>query len=465
MKRVLATLTLALAFLLAGSVRQQANAQVGVSVTYQTFYDELSPHGRWIDYPDYGYVWMPNMGPEFQPYSTGGHWVWTDEYEWMWVSDYDWGWAPFHYGRWFYDAGYGGWMWMPGYEWSPAWVAWRDGGDYYGWAPLRPGISISIGFGGYNPPSSYWCFAPRRYISSPRIYDYCVPRSRNVTIINNTTIINNYNRRSNVFISGGPGRRDAERYAGTIRPARFRDADRPGRAGFRNNQVSVYRPSVNRDNNRNFAPQRFDRYDRNDRTAGNNRGNTFDRPNRNNNDRNERANGNDRPGRSNVFDRPNRDVNNNNDRGNNNNDRPNRFERGNRNDNNNTPATPDRGNTPGRSVFDRGNNNNNNRPERTTPPRREQTDNNRPADRPNVFDRPNRGNRQENATPQRNNTFDRPQQQQPPRREIRTEQPRQPQQQSRPQFERREQPRMENRSGGGERRGNDGGGARRFGRG
>ena len=50
----------------------------------------------------------------------------------------------FHYGRWFYDPYYG-WLWVPGYDWSPAWVTWRGGGDYYGWAPIRPGISISIG--------------------------------------------------------------------------------------------------------------------------------------------------------------------------------------------------------------------------------------------------------------------------------------------------------------------------------
>ena len=195
MKRILTSIALALSMLLLGTSKNTASAQggIGVSISYQTFYDELSPHGRWIDYPDYGYVWSPNLGPDFQPYSTGGQWVWSDEYEWMWVSDYSWGWAPFHYGRWFHDAYYG-WMWVPGYDWSPAWVSWRTGGDYYGWAPLRPGISISIGFGNYNPPYDYWCFAPRRYINHRNIGSYCVDRSRNITIINNTTIINNYGK-------------------------------------------------------------------------------------------------------------------------------------------------------------------------------------------------------------------------------------------------------------------------------
>lgn len=235
-------------------------------VTYQTFYDELSPYGRWVENPDYGYVWVPDVDQDFRPYSTNGHWVWTDNYEWMWVSDYDWGWAPFHYGRWEEDAYYG-WIWVPGYEWSPAWVAWRDGGDYYGWAPLRPGVNISINFniGGYNPPYNYWSFVPRRHITSPRIYDYYIDRRQNVTIINYTTIIvNNYSYGNNYGFRSGPRRYDAERYCGRINPVRFRDSYSPGRTFYRNNEVSVYRPNVRRDDNRNYSPRQFDRYDRRD---------------------------------------------------------------------------------------------------------------------------------------------------------------------------------------------------------
>src|SRR4249919_932696 len=94
-----------------------------VEVSYQSFYDEMSPYGRWIDYPGYGYVWMPSVAYGFKPYATNGHWVYTDM-GWAWNSDYPWGWAAFHYGRWFYDGSFG-WMWMPGQEWAPAWVSWR----------------------------------------------------------------------------------------------------------------------------------------------------------------------------------------------------------------------------------------------------------------------------------------------------------------------------------------------------
>jgi hypothetical protein len=288
MKRILKTVAFSLLLVSGTLLQNTATAQYydeDREVSYQTFYDELSPHGQWIDYPNHGYVWVPDAGADFRPYSTKGHWVWTDNYEWMWVSDYDWGWAPFHYGRWDYDSHYG-WYWVPGYEWSSAWVSWRDGGDYYGWAPIRPGINISINFniGSYNPPNDFWCFAPRRYINSPRIYDYYVPRHNNVTIINQTTIIiNNYNYGGSYGFRSGPRRYDAERYCGRINPVRFRDSYNPGRTTFRNNEVSVYRPRVQQDNNRQYQPRNFERYDRNSNSGFRNRDNSQGQNNNNNN--------------------------------------------------------------------------------------------------------------------------------------------------------------------------------------
>lgn len=278
MKRVLKTSALALIIVLCSSLPNPASAQYDDDyydddrdVSYQTFYDELSPHGRWVDYPGQGYVWVPDAGPDFRPYSTNGHWVWTDNYEWMWVSDYDWGWAPFHYGRWDNDPYYG-WYWVPGYEWSPAWVAWRDGGDYYGWAPIRPGINISINFniGGYSPPYDFWCFTPRRYITSRSLHSHYIDRRQNVTIINQTTIINNFNYGGNYGFRSGPRRMDAERYTGRINPVRFRNSTTPGRTQFRNNEVSVYRPSIRQNNNRSIAPRQFERYDRNNAATSRN---------------------------------------------------------------------------------------------------------------------------------------------------------------------------------------------------
>ncbi|MFT4093687.1 MAG: hypothetical protein QM640_08600 [Niabella sp.] len=266
----------AMAMLFAKPVDAQPG--IGVSISFQTFYDELSPYGDWIDYPEYGYTWRPRVGSDFRPYATNGNWVYTDDYDWMWNSGYDWGWAPFHYGRWFYDPYYG-WLWVPGYDWSPAWVSWRGGGDYYGWAPIRPGISISIGFGSYNPPYDYWTFAPCRYMTSPYIGRYYYPYRNNITIFNRTTIINNYGGRGGGerYYRNGPRRGDVERYTGRINAVSVRSMNRPGRTSVSRNAISVYRPSVARNSSRDNSPRNVQRY------TGSARGNTNAASSRSNN--------------------------------------------------------------------------------------------------------------------------------------------------------------------------------------
>lgn len=212
--------------------------QVQANVSFSAFYDALSPYGQWISYGNYGQVWVPDAGQDFRPYSTNGHWVYTD-YGWTWMSDYPWGWAPFHYGRWTYDNYYG-WIWVPGEEWGPAWVSWRNSSDYYGWAPLTPGISVGVSF---NVPTAYWSFVPCRYINSPNIHNYYIDRSRNVTIINNTTVINNVrtvNRNTRYYY--GPEARDVSRVTRSeVRPVRVVNSDRPG-SSLSNNQLRIFRP-------------------------------------------------------------------------------------------------------------------------------------------------------------------------------------------------------------------------------
>src|SRR5689334_21463201 len=118
-----------------------------VSVSY--FYDALSPYGRWMNYAPYGYCWTPtNVSYGWRPYSDGD-WVYTD-YGWTWVDDEPWGWGPMHYGRWVWAEDVG-WVWVPGTTWAPAWVAWADGDDWVGWAPLPPdmGWSASVSFSNF----------------------------------------------------------------------------------------------------------------------------------------------------------------------------------------------------------------------------------------------------------------------------------------------------------------------------
>jgi hypothetical protein len=196
--------------------------------------------------PDYGYVWMPDAGADFKPYATNGHWVYTDE-GWAWDSGYPWGWATFHYGRWFFQDGYG-WMWIPGNEWAPAWVEWRNSDDYYGWAPLGPNVSFGVAIGGgYTPPPHYWSFVPHQYVGNPQMNNYYVRENNNVTIINRTTIINNttvINNGSRNHHFGGPDPNDVGRFSGRpVRPIVIRDARNPGDRG-NGNDFAAYRPRV-----------------------------------------------------------------------------------------------------------------------------------------------------------------------------------------------------------------------------
>ncbi|MBV9949847.1 MAG: hypothetical protein JOZ69_23600 [Myxococcales bacterium] len=135
------------------------------------FHAALDSHGTWADDPTYGTVWTPapaEVGPDFSPYVSDGHWAYDDD--WVWVSDHEWGWAPFHYGRWVFIEGRG-WCWIPGRVYRGAWVQWGvdDGFGYVGWAPLPPSF---VWFGGiavvlpiYVGPR--WTYCPRGDVFAP----------------------------------------------------------------------------------------------------------------------------------------------------------------------------------------------------------------------------------------------------------------------------------------------------------
>lgn len=206
-------------------------------VSYQTFYDELSPFGDWVNYPGYGYVWVPANSYGFRPYETNGFWVSTVS-GWAWASNYSWGWAPFHYGRWFRDPALG-WAWVPGYQWAPAWVQWGRYNNYYGWAPLSPGAS----FGSYMAPYDYWSFAPCNSINSRNLNRY-IYRPGNTNIVNNVTIINNYNTENNVTYQRGPDYNEVSQATKTtIRPVPVASTTKPGKAKT-GSEFKVFKPSV-----------------------------------------------------------------------------------------------------------------------------------------------------------------------------------------------------------------------------
>lgn len=219
----------------------KANASpANFGVSFQVFYNELSPFGDWVMDPTYGYVWIPFVDQNFQPYVSNGYWTMTN-FGNTWVSHYDWGWAPFHYGRWFWSNFYG-WAWVPGYEWGPAWVSWRTGGGFYGWAPLGPGMNIGIHI---NIPARHWVFIPQRRFRAGFYHRYMVPNYHVAHIYNRTTFINNTYVYNNTTYYTGPNRREIERVTRSSVPVyQVNDSARPGRAIVQNNSVNVYRPEI-----------------------------------------------------------------------------------------------------------------------------------------------------------------------------------------------------------------------------
>jgi hypothetical protein len=215
------------------------------TVSFQVFYDNLSPYGSWVDNSQYGYVWVPRVSHGFTPYGTNGYWIFTDE-GWTWVSNYSWGWAPFHYGRWFYDSYYG-WIWVPDNEWGPAWVIWRRSEGYYGWAPIAPGISIDFAYSnGYHLPNNWWRFVRDRDFGRTDINNYYVSTTSYTTIITNSTVINNFreDRTRNVRYNVGPDRTEVEGRAGkTFTPIAIKESSRPA-PDLRKDQLEIYRPQV-----------------------------------------------------------------------------------------------------------------------------------------------------------------------------------------------------------------------------
>ncbi|TAE32746.1 MAG: hypothetical protein EAZ92_01310 [Candidatus Kapaibacterium sp.] len=227
--------------------------QRGISrvTNFQTFYDELYPHGEWLNVPEYGFVWRPyNIDANWQPYLTNGRWIQT-RYGWTWASNYSWGWAPFHYGRWRLDPYYG-WYWVPGSVWGPAWVEWREFDGNYWWVPLAPEAGFGASFrGNFSYLPRAWNVVPARFFTDPFCQRYALPYSQFGRFVNNTTIINNVivnniNVSNPVTYPAGPSIDDVSRYTGgKVMPYGLRNLNQAG-ASVVNDQignVSLFAPS------------------------------------------------------------------------------------------------------------------------------------------------------------------------------------------------------------------------------
>ncbi|MEY2574264.1 MAG: hypothetical protein QOJ87_2477, partial [Verrucomicrobiota bacterium] len=193
-----------------------------VDLSIDFFYDNLGDGGSWIEAGDYGYCWQPSVAASntsWRPYADG-YWAYTDQ-GWTWISYEDFGWATYHYGRWIRLRGRG-WVWVPGREWGPAWVSWRTGGDYVGWAPLPPrrageywderpitarvDIDFDIGPANYN-------FIDVRYIGEPVLRERIFAPDQNVACITRTVNVTNITYNNSAVYNYGPDYTTISRYS------------------------------------------------------------------------------------------------------------------------------------------------------------------------------------------------------------------------------------------------------------
>jgi hypothetical protein len=209
MKRILLAVTLLTLML---PTLRQAEAENEVSVDF--FYDNLGSDGNWVELEDYGYCWQPSVAvsdSHWRPYADG-YWAYTDV-GWTWVSNEDFGWATYHYGRWarLHDRG---WFWVPGREWGPAWVSWRTGGDYVGWAPLPPRGGGEVVYDSspitgqvdveFDIGPAYYNFVDVRYIGEPVLRERIFEPRLNTTYITQTVNVTNITYVNSTVYNYGP---------------------------------------------------------------------------------------------------------------------------------------------------------------------------------------------------------------------------------------------------------------------
>ena len=187
------------------------------------YYGELSANGRWVNAPDYGWVWYPyDVAPGWRPYSDG-YWDYGPG-GYFWVGNEPWGWAPYHYGRWSWTIGFG-WGWAPGRVFGGAWVAWSWGSAYVGWAPLdywgSPAYYGSPWYGYYDPHC--WTFVGYDHFHGHDYGHYAVPLDRVGHDLQNTPVVTRPPRIPPGRLARDPSSREtAARDASRDRGARLR---------------------------------------------------------------------------------------------------------------------------------------------------------------------------------------------------------------------------------------------------
>ncbi len=184
----------------------------------------------------------------------------TEDDGWYWNSDFEWGWAPFHYGRWVFDD-LEGWHWSPDDIWAPAWVEWRYGDEFIGWAPLGPEMAFDAEVA-LAPPS--WVFVPQRQFLAPRLSDVVVISARNESLLRETPRVVTLSWDKGRMINRGVAAERIEKATGRkLECTRIRAVESPAamQIGVQPKEVQVSRPRTGEETAKTVSQGPRDRLD------------------------------------------------------------------------------------------------------------------------------------------------------------------------------------------------------------
>jgi hypothetical protein len=210
------------------------------AVSFQSFYDVLSPMGEWIqitkedidedlndgegqaysstmDDDDLLFIWKPSVEGAWKPYMNG-RWEYTD-HGWLWVSTDKWGSSTYHYGRWWNSPKYG-WVWLPGYTWAPGWVRWKVSDSHIGWAPLSPKANWKIENGiteknyKYKNSDNDWVFVNDNTFTGDINSSNIVNSAQNSQLVKSSNNITDIRAEDDKIINAGPDVNDIEKRTG-----------------------------------------------------------------------------------------------------------------------------------------------------------------------------------------------------------------------------------------------------------
>ncbi|MEO8513244.1 MAG: DUF6600 domain-containing protein [Ignavibacteria bacterium] len=205
------------------------------TVSFQSFYDVLSPMGEWIQITkedidddlsdgdgegissftsglseeEFLFIWKPSVETNWKPY-VNGKWEYSD-HGWLWVTSDKWGNSTYNYGRWWNSPKYG-WVWLPGYTWAPAWVKWKVTNDdkYVGWVALSPKAKWNSDKGiteetyKFRNKDKDWIFVENNSFGTDITPGNIVKQDENSSLVKNSISITDLKTEDDRIVNKGP---------------------------------------------------------------------------------------------------------------------------------------------------------------------------------------------------------------------------------------------------------------------